>query len=120
MNDPARLAPTSLAKQMFAVLFPQVMNMIKVFNKPIRVNKSSQNKQTLDVGALPVVWMLISQALSHHFVHRRVQVPTCSSAVFTRTSTKSYCTTRFQRLAVLSSRRRLGVGLGGCAWAVLR
>lgn len=29
----------------------QVMNMIKLFGKPIRVNKSSQNKQSLDVGA---------------------------------------------------------------------
>ncbi len=29
----------------------KVMNMVKLFGKPIRANKSSQNKQSLDVGA---------------------------------------------------------------------
>lgn len=29
----------------------KIMNMIKLFGKPIRVNKASQDKKTLDVGA---------------------------------------------------------------------
>ena len=29
----------------------KVMNMVKLFGKPIRVNKASQDKKTLDVGA---------------------------------------------------------------------
>lgn len=29
----------------------KVLNMIKVYGKPIRVNKASQDKKTLDVGA---------------------------------------------------------------------
>ena len=28
-----------------------MLNMIKVYGKPIRVNKASQDKKTLDVGA---------------------------------------------------------------------
>ena len=29
----------------------KVLNMIKVFGKPIRVNKASQDKKTMDVGS---------------------------------------------------------------------
>lgn len=29
----------------------KVLNMIKVYGKPIRVNKASQDKKTMDVGA---------------------------------------------------------------------
>ena len=29
----------------------KIMNMIKLYGKPIRVNKASQDKKTLDVGA---------------------------------------------------------------------
>lgn len=29
----------------------KILNMIKVYGKPIRVNKASQDKKTMDVGA---------------------------------------------------------------------
>lgn len=33
------------------LLFVQIMNMIKLYGKPIRVNKSSQDKRRIEVGA---------------------------------------------------------------------
>ena len=36
---------------LYSVQAIKVLNMIKVYGKPIRVNKASQDKKTLDVGA---------------------------------------------------------------------
>jgi hypothetical protein len=48
---PLGVPHTIASEWLYPVQAIKVLNMIKVYGKPIRVNKASQDKKTLDVGA---------------------------------------------------------------------
>lgn len=54
-----------------------MLNMIKVYGKPIRVNKASQDKRTQDVGANLFIGNLDPE------VDEKVCSPPCSAALIT-------------------------------------